>query len=65
VKREYDAIDLHRRRSLIVREDENGEELDIVRIENAPVEPSAALAEASPKLEVAIEAFHPLGFLER
>jgi len=54
MKRQYVAIDLHRRRSLIVRDDENGEELDVVRIENDPVALSAALAEAGPEPEVVV-----------
>ena len=56
MKRQYVAIDLHRRRSLIVRDDEHGEELEVLRIENDPVALSAALAEAGPEPEVAIEA---------
>jgi len=56
VKRQYVAIDLHRRRSLIVRDNQDGEELGVVRIENDPVALSAALAEAGPEPEVAIEA---------
>ena len=56
MKRQYVAIDLHRRRSLIVRENEHGEELEVLRIENDPVALRAALAEAGPDPEVAIEA---------
>jgi len=56
VKRQYVAIDLHRRRSLIVRDNEQGEELEVIRIENDPVALSTALAEAGPEPEVAIEA---------
>ncbi len=56
VEKQYVAVDLHRRRSLIVREDEHGEEVGIVRIENDPVALSLALAEAGPDPEVAIEA---------
>ncbi len=54
--RQYVAIDLHARRSLIVRQDEHGEELSVVRIENDPVALSVAVAEAGPNPEVAIEA---------
>jgi len=56
VKRQYVAIDLHSRRSLIVRNNEHGEELEVVRIENDPVALSIALAAAGPEPEVAIEA---------
>src|SRR5579859_3598662 len=56
VEKQYVAIDLHRRRSVIVRQDEHGEELGVVRIENDPVALSLALAEAGPNPEVAIEA---------
>ncbi len=51
-----DAIDLHRLRSLIVREDEEGRELGAVRIENHPMALAAALAEAGPAPEVGSEA---------
>jgi len=56
VEREYVAIDLHARRSLIVRQNENGEEVSAVRIDNDPVALSLAVAEAGPNPEVAIEA---------
>ena len=56
VKRQYVAIDLHQRRSVIVRENEAGEELDVVRIDNDPVALSLAMAKAGPDPEVAIEA---------
>jgi transposase len=56
VHRQYVAIDLHHRRSLIVRENDRGEELGSVRIDNDPVALSIALAEAGPDPEVAIEA---------
>ena len=56
MERQYVAIDLHRRRSLILRQTEKGEELGLVRIDNDPVALSLALAEAGPDPEVAIEA---------
>ena len=56
MERNYVAIDLHRRRSLILRQNEHGEELGVVRIDNDPVALAAALAEAGPDPEVAIEA---------
>jgi hypothetical protein len=56
VEKQYVAIDLHRRRSLIVRQDEQGEQLSVVRIDNDPVALCLAVAEAGPNPEVAIEA---------
>jgi transposase len=56
VERQYVAIDLHRLRSLIVREDEDGEELGVVRIDNDPMALAAAVGEAGPEPQVAIEA---------
>jgi transposase len=56
VEKQYVAIDLHRRRSLIVRQDEQGEQLSVVRIDNDPVALAVAVAEAGPDPEVAIEA---------
>jgi transposase len=56
VERQYVAIDLHRLRSLIVREDEGGAELGVVRINNDPLALAAAVAEAGPEPQVAIEA---------
>ncbi len=56
VERQYVAIDLHRLRSLIVREDEGGNEVGVVRIDNDPVALAAAMADAGPDPQVAIEA---------
>lgn len=56
MERQYVAIDLHLQRSLIVRENEAGEELGVLRIENDPVALARALAEAGPDPDVAIEA---------
>ena len=56
VERQYVGIDLHRRRSVIVRMDEDGEKLETVRVDNDPVALGAALAEAGPEPEVALEA---------
>jgi transposase len=56
VERQYVAIDLHRRRSLIVRQDRYGEQLAVVNIDNDPVALSQAIEEAGPNPEVAIEA---------
>lgn len=55
-QRQYVAIDLHRRRSLIVRQNARGEQLSVVNIDNDPVALSLAMAEAGPNPEVAIEA---------
>jgi transposase len=56
VERQYVAIDLHRRRSLIVRQNQAGEELGVVRIDNDPVALAMVLADAGDEPEVAIEA---------
>ncbi len=55
-KREYVGIDLHRRRSVIVRVSPEGEKLSAVRIANDPVAMSLAVAEAGPDAEVVLEA---------
>src|ERR1700688_4733006 len=54
-QRQYVGIDLHRRRSVIVRMTEDGEVLDTVRIVNDPVVLSLELAKAGPDPEVALE----------
>jgi transposase len=56
MEQQYVGIDLHRRRSVIVRVDEDGEKLSTVKITNDPVALSLALAEAGPNPEVALEA---------
>jgi transposase len=56
VERQYVAVDLHALRSVIVRENEAGEELGVVRVDNDPQALAAALADAGPNPEVAIEA---------
>jgi transposase len=55
-QRQYVGIDLHRRRSVIVRMTEAGEVLETVRIVNDPVALSLELAKAGPDPEVALEA---------
>jgi hypothetical protein len=50
------GIDLHRRRSVIVRMPADGEVLEVVRIVNDPVALSLELAKAGPDPEVALEA---------
>jgi transposase len=56
VNRQYAAVDLHLARSLVVREDQAGTELAVERIDNSPMNLAAALADAEPNPEVAIEA---------
>ena len=56
MSQQYVGIDLHRRRSVIVRMTEDGTVLEAVRIDNDPVALSLALAEAGPNPEVALEA---------
>src|SRR6266508_1532035 len=56
VERQYVGIDLHRRRSVIVRMNTDGDKLSTVKIDNDPVALSLALAEAGPDPEVALEA---------
>jgi transposase len=56
VERQYVAVDLHAQRSVIVRENEAGAELAVVRIDNDPQSLAAALADAGPNPQVAIEA---------
>lgn len=55
-QRQYVGIDLHRRRSVIVRRDANGEVLATTRIENDPAALAAVVAEAGPEPEVVLEA---------
>ena len=56
MERQYVAVDLHAQRSLIVREDEAGDGLGVTQIDNDPLSLAAALADAGPNPEVAIEA---------
>jgi transposase len=56
VEREYVGIDLHRRRSVIIRKNAAGELLSKVHIDNDPVALAAAVAAAGPEPEVVIEA---------
>src|ERR1019366_6906054 len=53
---QYVGIDLHRRRSVIVRRDGDGETLDTVRIDNDPVALAAELVKAGEHPEVILEA---------
>jgi len=56
VKKQYVAIDLHRSRSLIVRDDHRGKELAVTKIDNDPLTLASVVAEAGEAPEVAIEA---------
>ena len=56
MERQYVAVDLHSRRSMIVRENEAADQRQVTRIDNDPMALAAALAEAGPDPEVAIEA---------
>lgn len=53
---EYVGIDLHRRRSVIVRQDHDAKVLETVRIDNDPLALAAAIADAGPHPEVVVEA---------
>jgi transposase len=56
VQRQYVGIDLHRRRSVIVRKNADGELLSKVHIDNDPVAMAEAVAAAGPEPEVVLEA---------
>jgi transposase len=53
---QYVGIDLHRRRSVIVRQNADGEVLQQVRIDNDPVALACAIEQAGPDPEVVLEA---------
>ena len=55
-EQQYVGIDLHRRRSVIVRMNDAGEVLAVSKIDNDPVALSMAVAEAGPDPEVVLEA---------
>ena len=54
--RQFVGIDLHRRRSVIVRKSESGEQLSAVRIVNDPVALGLQLEQARADPEVVLEA---------
>src|SRR3954454_4713790 len=54
--RQIVGIDLHRRRSVIVRMTETGEKLETVRIDNDPVALGLEMAKAGPDPQVVLEA---------
>jgi transposase len=55
-QREYVGIDLHRRRSVIVRRNESDQTLETVRIDNDPAALAAELAKAGEHPDVVLEA---------
>jgi len=55
-EQQYVGIDLHRRRSVIVRRTESGETLEMVRVDNDPVTLATELAKAGEHPEVILEA---------
>jgi transposase len=56
MEKQYVGIDLHRRRSVIVRRTPAGETLETVRIANDPIVLAEQLAKAGPEPEVVLEA---------
>ncbi len=54
--RQFVGIDLHRRRSVLVRMSEAGQRLDVVRIDNDPVTLGLEIAKAGESPEVVLEA---------
>src|SRR3954447_7031981 len=54
--RQFVGIDLHRRRTVIVRHTEAGEQLDCVRITNDPLALAREIGKAGPAPEVVLEA---------
>jgi hypothetical protein len=55
-EQQYVGIDLHRRRSVVVRMNDAGEVLAVSKIDNDPLALSMVIAEAGPDPEVALEA---------
>ena len=55
-EQQYVGIDLHRRRSVIVRMNDAGEVLNVSRVANDPVALAMTVAEAGPEPEVVLEA---------
>ena len=56
LEREYVGIDLHRRRSVIVRMSPDGEQLSTVKISNDATALAAAIVPAGPNPHVVVEA---------
>jgi hypothetical protein len=59
--RQFVGIDLHRRRTVIVRHTESGEQLDCVRITNDPLSLAREIGKAGPAPEVVLEATYGWG----
>jgi hypothetical protein len=55
-QQQYVGIDLHRRRSVIVRMNDAGEVVGVSKVDNDPLSLAMAVAEAGPDPEVALEA---------
>src|ERR1039457_4237150 len=55
-EQQYVGIDLHRRRSVVVRRNQGGQTLETVRIDNDPVALAAELTKAGEHPEVILEA---------
>jgi hypothetical protein len=55
MSQEYVGIDLHRRRSVIVRMAEAGEEIERVRIDSDPVAFALKLGDVEPGTDVVLE----------
>jgi hypothetical protein len=56
MERQYVGIDLHRRRSVIVRKDDTGEQLGVVRIDNDRVRLAEEVSKAGDDTDVNLEA---------
>ena len=56
MERQYVGIDLHRRRSTIVRMDDAGDVVSAVNLDNDPIAIALEVAKAGPDPEVAVEA---------
>ena len=54
--KQYVGIDLHRRRSVVVRKDITGELIETLHIANSPLALAGALADAGESPEVVLEA---------
>ena len=54
VEREYVGIDLHRRRSVIVRKNSDGELLSKIHIDNNPIALAQAVSAAGPNPQVVL-----------
>lgn len=62
-ERQYVGIDLHRRRSVIVRMDQDGNKLSCVRLPNDPAEVAVEIAKAGESPDVVLEATYGYDWL--